>query len=436
MQEILNRYLNTKRVSIWGMGYLGYTMLLRLQSKGFYADVYDTNPERLNLLDSGKYPIKEQKIVWSSKGEVPDIDISKICIVNSCEQLLTNSIHIISTPSFSESGDANRLSEIAECFIINKEKVSDHVVIFQSSGTPGNIDKLFIHPLRSNKVKCFYATAFRTDWTLEEFFYSTNQQVVSGECPKSILMVKSFLNIIDVDHVELSSIMEAEIYECARKSLHYSIEAFVNQIMLSYPETNIRKLTNLLNKIQIEVTNPSIGAIGYKYASAVTYLLEGSTFPERFTIIREADSANISSILFYADIIPHFITDYVVILGVCESENQKNISFSPSLLIAERLLKNGNKVFIHDPFFTESEINDLLPGATYIEELSPFTKESCILAMTGHRVYRYLTQEDLERLNIFSAKLVIDNPGLWDKYRFSDKTLYHIPGDGKFGLLG
>jgi UDP-N-acetyl-D-mannosaminuronate dehydrogenase len=285
-------------------------------------------------------------------------------------------------------------------------------------------------------VNCFYATAFRTDWTVEEFFYSSNQQIVSGECPKSLLMIRSFLNIIDVDHVELSSIMEAEIYECARKSLRYSINAFVNQIMLSYPETNIRELTNLLNKIKIEDAKPSIGAIGYKYASAISYLLEGSTFPERLTIIREADSANISSILFYAEIIPHFTTDYVVILGICETEDQKSIRFSPSLLIAERLLKNGNNVFIHDPFFTESEINDLLPGATYIDELTPFEKDSCILVMTGHRIYRYLAQEDLERLNIFSARLVIDNAGLWDKYRFSEKTFYHIPGDGKFGLLG
>jgi len=436
MQEILNRYLFTKRVSIWGMGYLGYTMLLRLQSKGFYADVYDISSERLELLLSEKYPIKEQKVAWSSKGEVPAIDISKIFPVNSCEQLLKNSVHIISTPSFSESGDVNRLSEIAQCFITNKDKVSGHIIIFQSAETPGNIDKLFINPLKKNGVNCFYATAFRTDWTVEEFFYSSNQQVVSGECPKSLLMVKSFLNVIDVNHVELSSIMEAEIYECARKSLHYSIDAFVNQIMLSYPETNIRKLTNLLNNIKIEDANPSIGAIGYKYASAISYLLEGSTFPERLTIIREADSANISSILYYAEIIPHFITDYVVILGICETEDQKNIRFSPSLLIAERLLKNGNNVFIHDPFFNESEINDLLPGATYIDELIPFAKKSCILAMTGHRIYRYLTQEDLERLNIFSARLVIDNAGLWDKYRFSDKTLYHIPGDGKFGLLG
>ena len=35
MNDFRHRLLSTRRVSVWGIGYLGYTSLLRLQSKGF-----------------------------------------------------------------------------------------------------------------------------------------------------------------------------------------------------------------------------------------------------------------------------------------------------------------------------------------------------------------------------------------------------------------
>ena len=39
--NLKERLLKTKEVSIWGLGYLGYTLLLRLQGLGFRAKVFD-----------------------------------------------------------------------------------------------------------------------------------------------------------------------------------------------------------------------------------------------------------------------------------------------------------------------------------------------------------------------------------------------------------
>lgn len=69
--------LNTKRVSVWGVGYLGYTTILRLQENGFCSVVYDFNEDRLDDLKNNLYPEKEQINSWSKRGKIPAINLEK-----------------------------------------------------------------------------------------------------------------------------------------------------------------------------------------------------------------------------------------------------------------------------------------------------------------------------------------------------------------------
>ena len=50
MSTFKEQLLTLRRVSIWGLGYLGYTSLIMLQSKGISADVHDFNETRINGL--------------------------------------------------------------------------------------------------------------------------------------------------------------------------------------------------------------------------------------------------------------------------------------------------------------------------------------------------------------------------------------------------
>jgi UDP-glucose 6-dehydrogenase len=191
----------------------------------------------------------------------------------------------------------------------------------------------------------------------------------------------------------------------------------------------------LLNNVQLDDIYPSIGTIGYKAASAKGHLLEGSKHPDRLTMLHDAESANISAIISYAEIIMRQPVKKVTILGICEKGDQKDIRLSPSLILAERLLAEGMTVFIHDPFFTEDEVSALLPGAGYIENLTESPHNECLLIMAAHNTYCYHTQTDLDNMGISSAKLVIDNVGLWKDFHFSENTLYHVPGDGSLDSL-
>jgi len=434
MEDFKYLLLSTKCVSIWGIGYLGYTMLLRLQSKGFRSNVHDFNKYRLDSLTIGKYPSKLHKDSWTSKGYIPLLDLSKISIEYEMDNMFQNKVHIISYP-FKTA--IENTSILLNSFLYHKHNLQNSLILFQSAETPGYIESNFINPLKDNNIDCSFGTIFRTDWSIEEFSTQKSKQVISGYDEKSIKKTQLFLNMIAIEACEsLQTVREAEIYECSRKTLQLAISSFMNQLMMAYPETNIRKLAKLLNQnIQLEDINPSIGTIEYKYSSAISFLVGGSRYPERFTILQNVESANASAIINYAEIIIRHSIINIVVLGICEKGDQKDIPLTRSLLLTEKLLSEGLKVWIHDPFFVNSEISKLLPGAYYIENISDAPVNDCFIVMTDHNAYRYMTQKDLDRLGISSAKLIIDSVALWKDLSFSKKTFYHIPGDGKLASM-
>jgi UDP-N-acetyl-D-mannosaminuronate dehydrogenase len=436
MTSFKDRLLETKRVSVWGIGYLGYTMLLKLQSKGFYADVFDFSQDRIDELMAGAYPLSAQKLVWSSKGEMPSLDLACIQPVTSRDRMFRNHVHIVCFPGRSDTSNYNRFEELANLFQVNCKNTHEALVLFQSAEIPGDIHRFFIDKLTAKGIDCACATMFRTDWSLEEYFSVKGCQVISGNNSRAYEQTRWFLNILGIEHASLASIREAEIYECTRKTLEHTISSFVNQVVLAYPDMDVLGMVGLmLREACFDDIRPSIGLIGYKSASATHSLMEGSIYPDRLTMIRDANAANISTILNYAEIARRQGLDSVTIMGICEKGDLKDIRMSSSLILAEHLIGQGVKVYLHDPYFTPEEIKHLLPEAKYIDIANLRVQSSCVFLMTDHRSYRYLSQKDLDRLGISGADLVIDNSGIWQDYRFAPQTVYHIPGDGKLEAL-
>ncbi len=436
MTDFKKQLLSKRCISVWGMGYLGYTILLRLQSKGFLSNIYDFDTGRLDGLIKGVYPAKEHMETWSEKGEVPAINLSKISVPNDMAAMFQNSVHIISFPGKGENHQRNSLMDLSDCFLDHREKAHGSLVLFQSAETPDDIQKHFIEPLKKNNVACSIATIFRTDWSMEEFLFSMRKQVLSGIDTESVAKAKLLLYMLDMEYHLLSSIKEAEIYECARKSLYHMVATFINQLAFAYSDTDIRRMVGLLLKeIQLDDIHPGVGPIDYKSASAVAHLLEGSRNPERLTIVREAEHANLSAILNYAEIIKRHGVKKVCILGISEKGDRKDVRLSPSLILAEHLLKRGVSLSLHDPYYSSEEINRLLSGADYMDVELLSSDIDCIVMMTAHRFYRYMTQEDIDYIGISSVRIIIDNAGLWKDFKFSPDSLYHIPGDGNLRRL-
>lgn len=430
--EFTEKLLQSKQVSVWGIGYLGYTITLKLHSLGFKVKVYDFNPIQLRDVKSGQYPTTEQQEIWSQSMDIPKISFSLLKIAENSRDMFDTDIHIVGFPAAGEG-----LRCLTEAFIEHKDLISpDSLVVFQAAETPGNIDLHFISPLREARVECSVAAALRSDWTINEFLHNEKEQVLAACSSASLAKAKVFYELIGQKYSVLSSIKEAELYENARNSLHYLIGEYTNQLALAFPKTNIRKMTNLLARnINSKEIKFRLGAENYKMVLAIEHMLNGAKHAEYLTLIKEAQNSSLSLLLSYADFIVRKEVQSVCILGLSSMGDQKDLRFSPSIFLAEYLNKKGISVAVHDPFFNSKEILEIMPFATPIVIEAGAVSSDVVILMSDHSHYKALSRQDLDDIGISRANIILDNAGVFEYFSFLPTTIYHLVGDGAFGAL-
>jgi len=433
MDKFKENLLRSKTVSVWGIGYLGYTKVIRLQSKGFKVNVFDyTNAEIEKKLKKNEYPGKQQIYAWTENGHIPSIDLSKLNI-SKIDSMFKSNVHILAFPTEDREGNS-LLKELSDIFKKHKAELAEALVIFESAGTPGNINKNFIDILRRQNVKCHFASAFRSDWTVEEFLSQNKKRVLAANDKESLEKVKIFYDILGIGYKTLSSIKEAEIYENAKNSFQYVTSSFINQLAFAYPDTNIREMTkNLLNDVELNESHLSIGAGGYKMLSSVQNIVGGSKNPNFLSLIKVAEDTNLSMILSYGDIVKKMGCKSATLLGLSIKGNQKNVELSPSVILAEYLNKLGLKVYVDDPFYNKETLSKVLSFSKYTDIFKDGLKSDALFVMTDHNKYKYFTQDDIKALGIVNASVIIDNVPIFKGFKFSNSTVYHAIGDGKLG---
>jgi len=299
MRDFKEIILKTKKISIWGIGYLGYTTILRVQYNGFNSTAYDFNNARLDDLTNGSYPNKEQLNSWSKNGKIPSLDFNKIEVVQDSELLFQNKIHIISFPNI----DNYNYKGLADIFIRNKKKLKNSLVIFQSAGVPKSIENDFCTRLLDNNINIDVSTVFRSDWTIEAFFSDNARRVISGNNESAINKTEIFLELINLSSVRLRDIEEAEVYENTKSALNYTVIAFFNQLSLAYPHIDINKLSKkLLQHFNINELPLGVSSVDYKSEQSIENLLRGSS-QDFLSILREANNTNISFLFYYVNLL-------------------------------------------------------------------------------------------------------------------------------------
>ncbi len=429
-------FLNKKKVSIWGFGYLGYTAALRMQEHGFFVSVFDFDPKRHDAFEKREYPSQQQKGHWSLRNAVPDLDRERMRFCSAPEEMFEDSyVHLVAMPIV-DKGKAKgiNLEKLVELFSQNAK--TDLLILFQSVGFPGQIDELFVKPMKEAKVPCHIGTAFRSDWVLEEFQAAARKQVLAANDSETLSQIEALFQRLKIPYSTLGNVKEAEVYENAQNALSYTATALVNQLALGYPNIDFQKIAGLLfEQVDLSACQLGIGAGGYRMPFSVDALMAGSALPDCLSILKEAESVNFSTVLSYSDYLARQNYRSVLIMGITSRENQKDlIAISPSLTLAETMNNRGLKVYLNDPHFTDAELRDLTPFSEPVRLDSLPEDLDAVLVMSAHSQYRNLSQERLDACFHKNIRLVVDNPGLFVDYRFQHAT-YHRVGDGKINLL-
>ncbi|MCX6077355.1 MAG: hypothetical protein NTW78_10815 [Campylobacterales bacterium] len=413
--------LNTKRVSVWGVGYLGYTTILRLQENGFCSVVYDFNEDRLDDLKNNLYPEKEQINSWSKRGKIPAINLEKISIVQDKNLLFKNKIHIVSFPN----SDGFGYSALADLFIKNKNELENSLILFQSAGAPKTIENNFCNSLIKNNLDVEIATVFRSDWTIEDFFNKNVQRVVSGNNQKAIDKTDFFLQLLGLESIKLGKLEEAELYENVKNALSYTTVAFFNQLSLSYPHINMNELSKkLLHEMHFDNLTLGVSSVDYKSEQSIENILRGST-GDFLSILKEANSTNISFLFYYVNLLKNKHVTSVTILGLSSYNSMGDLRFSPSVMLAEYLNKENIKVYIHDENFSQEELQKILPYSEFIDLNTESISSDVVFVMSLSQKYRFFTQNEMDTIGLSKVRYVLDNTGFFKHFKYSDKTLYH-----------
>lgn len=431
--------VKTGKVAVWGIGYLGYTTLLRLQRAGIATRVWAYEAHNMEELRAGTYPGKELQFAWSEMGIVPPLMLDAIEFAKTPEELFSPDValHLIALPNrINQPGQVEKVWDgIAGFFKRAASRDGRRLtVLLTAASVPGDVDR-FVSLVDSPNV-CV-VSVFRSDWVLEEYLYKSQRQAVGGT-EDGVAVAREFLKELGITSFAVGSHADAEVYQACASSLNYVISAYVNQFGLAYPKSDLRRIAEAaIANSRFSWVRPVIGLGGRQMLNSVEFSLMGSKYDHQLSILKEAQAFSLSLIMCYADFLVRCGAKRVAILGITPQPDNTDLTLSPSVLLAEALTVRGISVSVHDPLLSRSAVSKVLPGTGWLELgslQSPAADLDALVLMTPHRHYLGLTQREIGAWINGRVRLVIDNTGAWKNFSFSGGTQYHLVGDGTLDI--
>ena len=429
------------QIAVWGGGYLGYGFALKLQQQGITPRIWvQTEAARESLLQK-TFPPTSLKFAWSRSGTIPSLDLDFCDLVVAPQDMFTPSvsIHIIAIPNRPTQQNERvwmRIAGFLREYLPGKDQTT---VILAATPVPGDTEA-FIRQMGEESSQTRVATAFRTDWFLEDFIYGNVAIPVGGD-DQAVAVAEELFGRLKLKTYRVGSHYEAEVFSVSVNSLEYLVAAFVNQMSMAHPACKFHLFADLLwERLRSASFCPSLGVGGRKTMLGLESLFQGTPYSDTLGILKEAQTFSMSLPILYADWLSRRNVRRVGILGITPQPDNVDLSLSPSLVLGEALLKRNIQVYIHDPYYNSEAIAQSLIDAEKLtfddlREGSVFEKCDAIFIMTPHRFYLEFTQDDID--NMFNGKIgfVIDNGGIWSHMQFSNDVAYHVIGRGTLDVL-
>jgi hypothetical protein len=242
--RLIDRLNLSGKVAVWGIGYLGYTTLLRCHHYGLTTHIWAMDGEHLDDLRLEKYPDRQLQFAWSEIGSVPPASRHRMVFAESPEALFKSElpVHLIALPNHPANEKSGRVlwNEIAAGFQAYAQGDRELLVLLMSAPTPGETEA-FIDALGEAQHQVRVVTAFRSDWVLEDFLYRPIPQALGGK-ERDLPLAEAFLKRIGVEAFRIGSHHDAEVYQACMSSYQCLASAFVSQVSFAYPNNNTRRI--------------------------------------------------------------------------------------------------------------------------------------------------------------------------------------------------
>jgi len=432
------------KISIFGLGYVGCVTASCLAAEGHQVIGVEVNPTKVEEINSGKSPIIEKNLnelirkVVDEKRLMATLDY-KFAVMNSNVSFIC-----VGTPSlFNGSTDNKYLEKCArEIGTTLKEKKRKHLIVNRSTSLPGtlyNLGKIIEETSGKLIGRDFQLAAnpeFLREGTAIADFYDPPLTVVGCNDEDSTRVLKSIYSFLEVPFYSMS-VEEAEIIKYVNNAFHGLKVAFANEI------GRISKAIDIDSRriMDIVASDTKLNLSPYYLKPGLAF--GGSCLPKdlraltHFVRHNDMEAPLIKSILISNDIHLDFAFRLIAqnrfskigFLGFSFKTNTDDLRESPALVIAEKLIGKGNKLFIYDQNIYKNKligsnrefVREHLPHFFDLltDNLENLIKKSEIIVV----VQKIPNLTDLfDRL---SDKIIVDLIG-WDELKDFCKEYYGI----------
>ncbi len=360
-------------IEVFGLGYVGLPLSIRLATSGFKVIGIDTNSKKIERIQSGS--LNESEIIFRNEFlesyKNGNLKVSKSSTRSDSSKI---GIICVSTPIPTPNIDSNVFVKSAiEKFLDNCK--SGDIIIVESSVKVGTIDEINgIIERKGYKVGedfglCFCPERFdplNQKWTLENIprvIYASDD--ITFRIVQNIYHHVNNSNLIRVESAKVAEIVKS--FENAFRLVNISL---VNElaILCDKLEINVNDVINAAATKPFGFMSfyPSAGVGGHCIPKDPRFLLDtAKNFNSEFTTIEGALKVNsfmpkyiVSSIERRLDKLK--IAKFVLICGLTYKPDIEDMRDSPGFKIINELNKRDFRVAAYDPYYKKDMRNNYL----------------------------------------------------------------------------
>ncbi|GAA3379457.1 nucleotide sugar dehydrogenase [Streptomyces sannanensis] len=409
-----------QQACVWGLGYIGWSTVEALRAEQVRTLGYDISIDRVNELTSFQQPGTLQ--VTDDRRRALGSDIA---------------VHFIAVPTERQAEPfttalVDVFTSIVEATVARPGDQIPPLVVIESTLTPGTVERLLL-PLITEAglipdVDLLLALAPRRDWFLAEGYGLRDlDRIYGGIGPASAAAADGVLSLMCDTLHQAASHVEGELVKCVENAYRHLEITLANQLTLGYPHVDMVEVLRLAGtKWNIGTFHPSFGTGGYCIPLSSRYLLQGAPRPEELSLLTQTVETDMRMRSLVAGAVAG---GPVLILGVAYKGGIKVATLSPTIRIVEELRASGVPFSVHDPMYTEQEIEALLGAGAATTGLGTAVAEAaCVLIVPDHPEFlepRYL---DLLKAERRSPLLILDNHGVLAEQSWPDHVVYRRAG--------
>lgn len=424
----------TASIGVWGCGHIGASAIFHFSRQGIRCVGFDVAPGRVQEIREGRFLstdiVPSGRVGARTQNVVATTDWTDL----KSEHVL---VHLVAVPT--ERG-ADPSSAILEdvmpriCETIRDGDVGDltPTIIIESTIQPTWIDTIILPALHASGLRpgtdVLVGAAPRRDWfsggehTLENL-----PRIVGGVSPEATDLMIELYAMVCSQVVPARDAYHAAFTKVIENLMRFQGLALANSLSLAFPQYDMTHVLKLAStKWNIPLYHPSMGIGGHCIPLAPRYALaEGGDGNEHLDFVRTAVELNDGYFArLYEARLRELLSECrsIVILGLAYTPDAKMHKLSPALEAA-RVLRDTPRLRMHDPYYTDEDIEDIcgLPTLPFPEGL-----QDCdgVVLVTAHTAYKETPVE----VYVGGGTVVVDNFGTWRDRAFADGVRYHEVG--------